>query len=327
VTSWIRAALAGAVLVSGACGGEGERVEVVVPAGATLAQVTDSLVAKDVIHAPTLFRLYARLRGDDRRLKAGRYEFRSGSGWRVALGRLTRGEVETVPMTIPEGFQLVQMAPRIAELTRDSVDTVRAYLTDPELHVRLGLPGPGAEGYLFPDTYRFAPGVRVSDVVDAMANQYRSLWTPERRARLQELGMSEAELVTLASIVQAEARKTEEMPRIAGVYHNRLRLGWLLQADPTVLYALGGTRERLLYAAIDSVADNPYNTYTQRGLPPGPIGAPGAAAIDAALNPVDDYLYFVAWPDGSHVFTRSLADHNRAKAAAQRARQAEAVGN
>ncbi len=127
--------------------------------------------------------------------------------------------------------------------------------------------------------------------------------------------------------MQAEARRTDEMPRIAGVYHNRIELGWLLQADPTVIYALGGYRERLLFAAIDSVADNPYNTYTQSGLPPGPIGAPGEAAIEAALTPADDYLFFVAWPDGSHVFTRSLADHNRARRDASRAREAQDRGS
>ncbi len=138
--------------------------------------------------------------------------------------------------------------------------------------------------------------------------------------------MTEAEVMTLASIVQAEARRLDEMPRISGVYHNRLGLDWLLQADPTVLYALGGTRQRLLFAAIDSVADNPYNTYAHSGLPPGPIGAPGEAAIDAALNPVDDYLYFVAWTDGSHVFTRSLSEHNRARENANRAREAQRAG-
>ena len=118
------------------------------------------------------------------------------------------------------------------------------------------------------------------------------------------------------------------MERIAGVYHNRLEAGWLLQADPTVLYALGGYRERLLFAAIDSVAGNPYNTYTQRGLPPGPIGSPGERAIDAALSPEPhDYMYFVAWPDGSHVFTRSLAEHNAARADAVRAREAGRLGS
>jgi UPF0755 protein len=147
-----------------------------------------------------------------------------------------------------------------------------------------------------------------------MTERYHEVWTPERRTRLREMDMTEREIVTIASIVQAEARRSEEMPRIAGVYHNRLELGWLLEADPTVLYALGGYRERLLYAAIDSVADNPYNTYRQGGLPPGPIGAPGEAAIDAALHPTGDFLFFVARPDGTHVFTRSLAEHNQARA-------------
>ena len=122
-------------------------------------------------------------------------------------------------------------------------------------------------------------------------------------------------LVTLASIVQAEARTPDEMPVIASVYHNRLARGQLLQADPTVLYALGGHRTRLLFAAMDSVADHPYNTYTHAGLPPGPIGSPGTAALDATLNPAQtDFYYFVARPDGTHVFSRTLAEHNQAVA-------------
>jgi UPF0755 protein len=133
--------------------------------------------------------------------------------------------------------------------------------------------------------------------------------------------MTEREIVTLASVIQAEARHVEEMPRISSVYHNRLELGWLLQADPTVLYALGGPRQRLLFAAIDSVADHPYNTYTQPGLPPGPIGAPGESAIEAALYPAEeDFLYFVARMDGTHAFSRTLAEHNRAVAQARRER-------
>jgi len=125
--------------------------------------------------------------------------------------------------------------------------------------------------------------------------------------------MSQRELMTLASIIQAEAQIAEEMPKISSVYHNRLRLGYLLQADPTVIYALGSRRPRLLFAAIDSVADNPYNTYTQPGLPPGPIAAAGVQAIDAALYPSEDtYLYFVAQPGGHHIFSKTLQEHNRA---------------
>jgi UPF0755 protein len=302
----------------------GPALRVVVPPGATLAQVVDSLEAQGVVRAAGLFEVYARARGAAPRIKAGHYEMPAPSSWASVVRRLTRGEVLTEPMTVPEGFTLAQMAPRIAELSGVTADSVTALLESAELAERLEVPGPGLEGYLFPDTYRFASGVPPEGVVAAMVARYHSTWTPERRARLEEIGLTEQEAVTLASIVQAEARHEEEMTRIAGVYHNRLERGWLLQADPTVLYALGGYRARLLFAAIDSVADNPYNTYEFAGLPPGPIGSPGEAAIDAALRPAEhDFMYFVAWPDGTHIFTRSLADHNEAVDSARRARRAD----
>jgi UPF0755 protein len=301
---------------------------VVVPPGASLGQVVDSLAARGIVRGAGLFEVYARARGAAPRIKAGHYEMPAPSSWASVVRRLTRGEVLTQPLIVPEGFTLAQIAPRIAVLSGVSPDTVAAALTRPGLDDALGLPGPGLEGYLFPDTYQFASGVPVETVVAAMAARYRGLWTPERSARLAASGLTEPEAVTLASIVQAEARRVEEMPRIAGVYHNRLELGWRLQADPTVLYALGGYRERLLFAAIDSVADNPYNTYAFAGLPPGPIGSPGEAAIDAALEPEQhDFLYFVAWPDGSHVFTRSLAEHNQAVDSARRARRGDGAGD
>lgn len=302
--------------------GEGPPVRVEIPTGATLPQVADILEENDVVGSARLFQVYARLRRADRELKAGTYAMPTSSSVHAALRRLTRGEVETMAVTIPEGFRLQQIAPRIAEITTADEAEVVAYLGREELADRYELPGPGLEGYLFPDTYRFALGVPVSAVVETMIERYVDVWTPERRARLEQSGMTEGEVVTLASIIQAEARQVQEMRRISGVYHNRLQAGWLLQADPTVLYALGGYRERLLYAAIDSVEDSPYNTYASRGLPPGPIGSPGERAIDAALDPEQhEFMYFVAWPDGSHVFTNSLADHNAAKEDARRARE------
>jgi UPF0755 protein len=263
------------------------------------------------------------LRRAERKLKAGTYEMETGSHWRVALRRVTRGEVVTIPLTIPEGFQLPQIAARIAPVTGESTAAVLETLRARNMVEHLDVPGPTLEGYLFPDTYRFAAGVPTSFVIEVMVGRYREVWTAERRSRLAASGMSEREVVTLASSIQAEARHVDEMPRISGVYRNRLEAGWLLQADPTVLYALGGYRERLLFAAIDSVQDHPYNTYSQTGLPPGPIGSPGELAIDAALSPdPHDFMYFVAWPDGSHVFTRTLVEHNAAKADAARARGA-----
>lgn len=322
--SSIRGYAAAAVLAGSlaACGSEGPAVELSVPVGAGFSEVLDTLEDRGVVRRAGLFSLYARLRGADTEVRAGRYTLRQGGSWNEILGTLTRGEVMTMAMTIPEGFTLRQMAPRIAQVSGVPVDSVMSRLESEQLVDELEVPGPTVEGYLFPDTYRFAAGTRVTTILRTMTDRYREMWTPERRARLAELDMTEREAVTLASIIQAEARHVEEMPTISGVYHRRLELGWLLQADPTVLYALGGPRERLLYAAIDSVADNPYNTYTQGGLPPGPIGAPGELAIEAALAPEGDYLYFVARPDGSHVFTRSLVDHNRAKAESQRMREA-----
>jgi UPF0755 protein len=299
----------------------GPHVDLTVPAGASLSEVADTLSARGVIRARPLFVLFARAMRAEAAIKAGPYELRERSSWAATLRSLTRGEIVTELVTIPEGFTFVQIAPRIAELSGVPVDTVLAIASEPDLPTTLGVPGPGIEGYLFPDSYRFARGVAPRAILEAMTSRYRAVWTPERRARLDSLGMTETELVTLASIVQAEARRMDEMPLIAGVYHNRLERGMLLQADPTVLYALGGYRARLLFAAIDSVAGHPYNTYTQPGLPPGPIGAPGEAAIDAALHPTGDYLYFVAWPDGSHVFTRSLTEHNAAVSRARAAGQ------
>ncbi len=308
-------------LILSACRGEpsGPAVEFTVPPGASFAQVTDTLVARDLIPNRTLFRALVRLRGDDRNLQAGRYQVPEDIGMAALLDHLVEGRMVTVPMTIPEGFTLRQMAPRIGQVAEVETDQVRAFLDEHGDAEEWGVPGPGLEGYLFPDTYHFAPGLPLESVIQTMVQRYKSLWSEERRARAQALGMTEREVMTLASIVQGEARQVTEMPRISGVFHNRLRIGYLLQADPTVQYALGERRSRLLYADIDSVADHPYNTYTQPGLPPGPIGAAGEAALDAALHPEDtDYLYFVARPDGSHIFTESLADHNRARVEARR---------
>lgn len=320
-----RITLLGATALAAACGGGpppgGEPVELTVPDGAGFAEVVDTLEARGFVTRPTLFTLYARWKKLDTEVRSGRYALTPGTDWAGLLGALTAGRVVTREITIPEGWTLRQIAPRIAEFTGHPVDDVRALIEDSTAHRRFDVPGPGLEGYLFPETYRFADGTPPETVVETMVQHYRDFWTPARRARLDALEFDERGLTTLASIVQAEARVSDEMPRIAAVYHNRLRIGMLLQADPTVLYALGGPRERLLYAAMDSVADSPYNTYTQPGLPPGPIGSPGAEALTAALRPADDpALYFVAGPDGRHVFSRTLAEHNRAVAEYRRRR-------
>lgn len=289
-------------------------VLVEIPSGTRFQEVVDILEDRRVISQPRLFGVYARLRSLDRSVKAGVYRLPRGAGFSEVHTALSRGHVLTHPVTIPEGLTIKGMAGRIAVAAGSDSTTVVEELSGRGLHAAWSVPGPGLEGYLFPDTYRFAEGVGLERVVSAMIDRYHRYWTPERRERLAASGLSEREAVTLASIVQAEATLTSEMRTISSVYHNRLRIGMLLQSDPTVLYALGGHRRRLLHAAIDSVADDPYSTYAHPGLPPGPICAPGAAALDAALDPADtDYLYFVAGPDNTHIFTRSLREHNAAR--------------
>ncbi len=305
-------ALALTALAATACGdSNGELERLVVPAGAGVKAIADTLAAHEVIGWPRLFTLYVRFKGADSSIKAGTYDLPRGSGWGAALAALVEGRVVTVALTVPEGWTIEQIAGRITPITGGAADSVARRLLDPAFSDSLGAPGPNLEGYLFPETYRFAQGVSVEAIAAEMLDRYRWVWTPERRAALDSIGMSEREIVTLASIVQAEARWVDEMPIISAVFHNRMRRRMRLQADPTVQYALDSHQSRLLFSHIDSVADNPYNTYTHGGLPPGPIGAPGLAAIDAALHPAPvSFLYFVARDDGRHEFSRSLQEHN-----------------
>ncbi|MYH10748.1 MAG: endolytic transglycosylase MltG [Gemmatimonadales bacterium] len=292
---------------------DGSVVEVLVPDGAASLEVAGVLRAQELIFHPRIFDAYVRLKGQGRQLKAGRYEIPRGASYTYLLEVLRTGAVATTPLTIPEGLRVPQVAERLAEYVGDSTATVLAYLTNPKRVGELGVPGPTLEGYLFPETYRFADGVGLPVIVQAIVGRYRAFWGAEERAQAAGLGLDEREIVTLASIVEKEVRWDDERSVVAGVYWNRLQRDMLLQADPTVQYALGEPRARLLYRDIDSVADHPYNTYTQQGLPPGPIASPGAASLRAALRPADhEYIFFVARNDGSHEFTRTLREHNNA---------------
>lgn len=309
------AALFALLLLSTGCGGSGdETVDVTVDAGTSARQVAERLEDAGLVDHPGAFTLYARLRGAGSGLKSGQYRLRKSASWEELLDAIRSGRVVTHPVTIPPGFTLRQIAPRVADVAGVPADSVLALARDSALAEELGVPGPHLEGYLFPETYRFAAGISPREALAAMARRYREFWGPDERARLDSLDMTEREVVTLASIVEREARVAGERPVIAGVYANRLEEGMRLQADPTVQYLLDRPKERLLYADIERVGDDPYNTYTHAGLPPGPIASPGAPSLRAALNPADvPYLYFVARPDGSHVFTRTREEHVAAK--------------
>lgn len=320
-----------AVLTAAACQSTPEDAEPVrfrVPPGAGVGTVADTLAERDLISSALLFRVYARVRTSDRPIQPGVYEMRPGSRWGDILDGVEEGRVLTYSVAVPEGWTIMQIAENISSAAGISADSVRAVLTDSSRVEDFDLPGPTFEGYLYPATYRIPEGTGLDEILSLMVRRYQRTWTPERRARADSMGLSEREVVTLASIIEREARVWDERETISAVYLNRLEIGMPLQADPTVQYALGEHQSRLLYAHIDEVEDNPYNTYRHPGLPPGPIASPSTGAIDAALNPADvDYLFFVARPDGTHIFTRNFDEHRQARAQLRReAREREAEG-
>jgi UPF0755 protein len=303
------------------CGGSphGPPVRFTVPRSAGLSAAADSMAARGIIPSAGRFKAYARLHRAERRIQPGIYEIRQGTSFDEVLRKLTTGDVVKARLVIPEGWTIHQIAPRLAAAAGVPADSVLAHLADPAAARRAGVPGPTFEGYLYPATYVFPQGTSADRIIAQLVDRYRKAWTPEMRRQLSASGMTERDVVALASIVEAEAKVWAERPTIASVYRNRLRRRMRLQADPTVQYALGERRTaRLLYRDIAAVAGDPYNTYRHDGLPPGPIGNPSQGAIQAALNPAPgDYLYFVARPNGTHVFTRSLAEHNAAKRASR----------
>ena len=196
---------------------QGKPVIVEIPSGASSREVANLLEENEIVGSARIFQAYVRIRGEDRRLKAGIYEMRTASSMQEALRQISSGEIETTAITIPEGLAFWQLAPILAEVTRDTEDAIAGALQNPMLAKRFDLPGHTIEGYLFPETYRFAQGVPLEMVISAMIDQYRSVWTDARKTALQASGMSEHEIVTLASIIQTEARQLSEMSRISGV--------------------------------------------------------------------------------------------------------------
>jgi UPF0755 protein len=315
--------IAGVCACGGSAEGDGPVHRITVPAGASFSAVADSLESRGILDGTTWIRLYARFTGAASDIQAGTYEFREGAGYRTVLDDLTAGRIASDRLVIPEGYDIQRIAPQLAELVGRPADSLIAYMLDTATAARFGVPGPTLEGYLYPATYTVPAGAELDSILRQVVQEHLRRWTPDRQARADSAGLSHREVVALASIVEKEARVRDELPTIAAVYRNRLDIGYPLQADPTVQYALGEHQNRLLYAHIDSVADHPYNTYRRPGIPPGPIGSPSARAIDAVLDPADvNYLYFVARPDGSHVFNRHLRDHNRAKAEIRRGQSA-----
>ncbi len=307
IRNWLLLALA-------ACGGsDGPRVTVTIPAGTSLDAAVDSLAANHVIGHPGWFRKYARLRGLAGSLKSGVYLLRQNESWFDVVAALERGRGVEQRFTVREGLRLTevaQLAQAALGIPRDSfVDAAE----DPELLAGLAVPDgtTSAEGYLFPTTYLLPLHMGARELVRVMTHQFIEQWTPEWQARLDTIGFSRHQLVTLASIVEAEVRYDPDRPFIAAVYRNRLKRGMRLEADPTVSYAYGRRLKRVWEKNL--AVRSGYNTYLHAGLPPGPISQPGRASLAAVLYPADvPFLFFVAQPDGKHIFSTTYAEHQAA---------------
>lgn len=279
----------------------GAEVVLEIPKGLGALQVGELLRKAGVVDHPWLFALASRLAEQPGRLLAGEYALSPAMRLRDILEMLAQGRVLQHLVLIPEGYTLAQILDRLAEERLLERPEALALAHDPQFLASLGLKSPSLEGFLFPDTYQLPRGLSARVVLTTMVKRFQQAWEPlGPEARRQ--GLSRLEAVTLASIIEREARLPAERPLVSAVYHNRLHKGMKLQADPTVVYGTPGQNGAPSHADLEQ--DHPYNTYTREGLPPGPICSPGRASLQAALHPAPvDYLYFVARGDGSHAFS------------------------
>ncbi|HEY6223186.1 MAG TPA: endolytic transglycosylase MltG [Gemmatimonadales bacterium] len=306
-------------ILSAGCGGRAplpcdavstECVALTIPRGTTLSAAIDSLSAHDLIRRQFLFSIYARVRGLGRDLKSGTYAFHHNARWNDIIDALRLGRGALVRFTVREGLRVAEIADQASRELGVPRDSFLAAARDPALLARLDLPPEteSLEGYLYPTTYTVRPHPTARELVRVMTDAFTTHWSSAWGARLDTLRLSRHQLVTLASIIESEVRYAPDRDYVSAVYHNRLDRGMLLQADPTVIYAMGA-RPRRVYEK-NLLIRSPYNTYVHPGLPPGPISQPDSASLAAALYPAaSPYLYFVAQPDGKHIFSATYAEH------------------
>lgn len=302
-------------------------VRVTIAKGASLERIGESLERAGAIRSAWAFGWYTRWNGLGAKYRAGRYALSAN----MSLAQITRA-LETggnegdsrVRVTLPEGWTLRQIAAAFAEKGVTDTQEFLRLAASPEgirtLRADFPLPEKTLEGYLFPDTYFFLPRTPAAQVIETLLTNFTMRFVRPYQREIGQHGLELHQLVTLASLVEREAKVAADRARIAGVIDNRLKLAMRLQVDATVLYALGHHKEVVLYKDLE--VDSPYNTYRNKGLPPGPIANPGMAALMAALNPEkNDFLYYVARPDGSHLFSRTAQEHEAAKRQARSERR------
>ena len=286
--------------------------EVQVTEGMSFKAIAATLQKEGIIRYRGYFEIIGRLQGISRKVRVGYYGLSANMGMWEVLDSLRRGKIIEYEVVVPEGYNLYQIGWTLTgtPLISDPNEFIRI-AKDKDFARFLGINADSLEGYLFPDTYYLPKGTTMHDVAKRMVQRYKAVFGEGNRKRAQELGFTEHQVITLASIVEKEAKVSSERKRIAAVYHNRLKIGMKLQADPTAVY---GTKAWITKVTKEDLRRrSPYNTYLHKGLPPGPIANPGEGSILAALYPEDvDFLYFVAQGDGSHYFSNDFGAHEKA---------------
>lgn len=283
-----------------------------IPNGASTSEIRRRLVEAGVVRDALVFRAAMLWTGRSRSLKAGEYRFSEPMSAAQVVEKIGRGDVFARRITFPEGLTILDMAKiyesrgfgPAAGFVKAAGDASSIRDLDPK--------APDLEGYLYPETYAIPRGTPASKLIDLMLERFRAAYSEDLQARARAQNLTSREVVTVASLVEKETAQEQERPLVAAVYRNRMKIGMGMQADPTVIYALqkaGRYDGNIKRGDLDF--DSPYNTYKYAGLPPGPIAAPRRASLEAALAPADvPYIYFVSRNDGSHVFARTLAEHN-----------------
>jgi UPF0755 protein len=284
---------------------------VVIPRGTSSSQAVRLLADNGVIRSPAVFRTLLWATRSAGRIRFGEYTFPSPPSALETWRKLTSGDVTRFDVVLPPGTNLHDMDRTLSELGLTAKGEFLETARRPALLARLGIPGESAEGFLFPDTYRLVKGDSAEEILEILYRRFRQALSPELEREIARSGYSLEQVVTIASIIEKETGSDPERPLVSAVIRNRLALGMPLQMDPTVIYGRKIFGKEITKE--DLRADNPYNTYTRRGLPPGPICSPGLPSIRAALSPAPEkYLYFVSRNDGTHRFSGTLGEHNRA---------------
>lgn len=295
--------------VSPAGDGSSETIFVVKP-GQGFSSVCSSLVTEKLVKSPEKFKILGAVTGNDKKIKAGEYLLSASMTPSGILKVLTSGRVRLYSVTIPEGYNIYQVAETLSAEGLISKEAFLKAVFSRELMGKAGLSDSceSFEGYLFPDTYKFPKGITPWGIIKVMVARFRSVYVKSWVERAEALGFTVHEIVTLASIIEKETGDARERPIISSVFHNRLRKRMRLETDPTVIYGIkdfdGNITKKHLRER------TPYNTYRIKGLPPGPIANPGMKSLEAALYPADtDYLFFVSKKDSTHQFSTNIRDH------------------